>query len=304
MRSNFLLRKQSTIFIYHNRKRVVKYLFALLLIPLLMSPAYGEETSLKSETGAILEATLDYDNEFKPDELTKLNIKFINPQTQDIQVHVDYRITVSNPDKDKDIFETPELIHTSEGEIKGLKVQFEEEGSYEMDITVEGILFSPITPQSIIIRDITIGGEASAQPTTPAPDNNDTPKGEENGGCLIATAAFGSEMAPQVQQLRELRDNTILKTGSGMAFMTSFNQFYYSFSPAVADLEREHPLFKEVVKMTLTPMLSTLSLLNYVDIDSEEEILGYGIGVILLNLGMYVGLPVVGIVKLVQFRRN
>ena len=113
MRSNFLLRKQSTIFIYRNRKKVVKYLFALLLIPLLMAPAYGEEISLKSETGAILEATLDYDNEFKPDELTKLNIKFINPQTQDIQVHVDYRITVSYPDNDKDIFETPELIHTS-----------------------------------------------------------------------------------------------------------------------------------------------------------------------------------------------
>ena len=75
-------------------------------------------------------------------------------------------------------------------------------------------------------------------------------KVEEGGGCLIATAAFGSEMAPQVQQLRELRDNTVLKTGSGMAFMTSFNQFYYSFSPAVADLEREHPLFKEAVKMT------------------------------------------------------
>ena len=121
---------------------------------------------------------------------------------------------------------------------------------------------------------------------------------EENGGCLIATAAFGSEMAPQVQQLRELRDNTILKTGSGMAFMTSFNQFYYSFSPAVADLEREHPLFKEAVKMTLTPMLSTLSLLNYADIDSEEEMLGYGIGVILLNLGMYFVAPAIVIYKI------
>ena len=139
---------------------------------------------------------------------------------------------------------------------------------------------------------------------TPSEETPVETPSEENGGCLIATAAFGSEMAPQVQQLRELRDNTILKTGSGMAFMTSFNQFYYSFSPAVADLEREHPLFKEAVKMTLTPMLSTLSLLNHADIDSEEEILGYGIGVILLNLGMYVGLPVVGIVKLYQFRRN
>ena len=54
----------------------------------------------------------------------------------------------------------------------------------------------------------------------------------EGGGCLIATAAFGSEMAPQVQFLRELRDNTVMTTQSGTTFMTGFNQFYYSFSPA------------------------------------------------------------------------
>ena len=58
---------------------------------------------------------------------------------------------------------------------------------------------------------------------------------KKGGGCLIATAAFGSEMAPQVQFLREIRDNKVLQTESGSAFMTGFNQFYYSFSPAVAD---------------------------------------------------------------------
>ncbi|MCH6586514.1 MAG: copper-binding protein, partial [Thaumarchaeota archaeon] len=118
------------------------------------------------------------------------------------------------------------------------------------------------------------------------------------------TATFGSELAPQVQQLRELRDNTILSTESGTAFMTGFNQFYYSFSPMVADLERENPVFKEVMKLTLTPMLSSLSLLNYVDIDSEQEMLGYGISLILLNIGMYVGIPAFGILKLYQFRKN
>ncbi len=126
----------------------------------------------------------------------------------------------------------------------------------------------------------------------------------EGGGCLIATATFGSELAPQVQQLRELRDNTILQTSSGMAFMTTFNQFYYSFSPTIADLEREHPILKEVMKLTLTPMLSSLSLLNHVDIDSEQEMLGYGISIVLLNIGMYVGIPAFGILKLYQFRKN
>ncbi len=132
----------------------------------------------------------------------------------------------------------------------------------------------------------------------------ETVEDSEGGGCLIATATFGSELAPQVQQLREPRDNTILSTESGTAFMTGFNQFYYSFSPAVADLERENPAFKEAIKLTLTPMLSSLSLLNYVDIDSEQEMLGYGISLLILNIGMYVGIPAFGILKLYQFRKN
>ncbi len=136
-------------------------------------------------------------------------------------------------------------------------------------------------------------------------DDNKTMMGDEKGGgCLIATAAFGSELAPQVQQLRELRNNIILSTKSGTAFMTGFNQFYYSFSPTIADLERESPVFKEVVRLTLTPLLSSLSLLNYVDIDSEQEMLVYGISLILLNIGMYVGIPAFGILKLCQFKKN
>ncbi len=114
---------------------------------------------------------------------------------------------------------------------------------------------------------------------------------QEGGGCLIATAAYGSEMAPQVQQLRELRDNIILSTQSGTAFMTGFNQWYYSFSPTIADMERENPMFKEAVKIALTPMLASLSLLNHIDIDSEQEMLGYGISLIVLNIGMYFVAP-------------
>jgi peptidyl-prolyl cis-trans isomerase B (cyclophilin B) len=80
--------------------------------------------------------------------------------------------------------------------------------------------------------------------------------------------------------------------------MTGFNQFYYSFSPAVADYERENPVFKEAVKVTLTPLLTSLTLLNYVDVDTEEEMLGYGIGIILLNVGMYFVAPAVLIISL------
>ena len=111
------------------------------------------------------------------------------------------------------------------------------------------------------------------------------------GGCLIATATYGSEMAPQVQQLRELRDNQLLQTTSGKQFMGMFNDVYYSFSPAIADMEREHPMFKEIVKITITPMISSLSLME--NAESESEILSIGISVIVLNLGMYLGVPAI-----------
>ena len=118
------------------------------------------------------------------------------------------------------------------------------------------------------------------------------------GGCLIATATFGSELAPQVQQLRELRDNSLLQTHSGSAFMTGFNQLYYSFSPSIADFERENAVFRETVKLAITPLLMSLSILDHLDVDSESEVLGFGIGVILLNIGMYFVGPAILIQKL------
>ncbi len=121
---------------------------------------------------------------------------------------------------------------------------------------------------------------------------------EEGGGCLIATATFGTEFAPQVQQLREIRDNTILSTKSGIVFMSGFNQFYYSFSPMIADLERESPIFKEIVKISITPMLSTLSILNFVEINSEAEMISYGIGIVLMNVGMYFVAPAMIVYKI------
>ena len=128
-------------------------------------------------------------------------------------------------------------------------------------------------------------------------DNNGTDN-SGGGGCLIATATYGSELAPQVQQLRELRDNQLLQTESGTIFMNSFNDFYYSFSPIIADYERENPVFKEMIKITITPLISSLSILNFVDMDSEIEVLGYGISLILLNIGMYFAAPVIVIMKI------
>jgi hypothetical protein len=112
---------------------------------------------------------------------------------------------------------------------------------------------------------------------------------KKGGGCLIATAAYGSELSPQVQLLREIRDNQLMNTESGSAFMNTFNDVYYSFSPYIADMQRENPMLKEAVKLGLTPMLSSLSIMQ--NAESESEVLGLGLSVIALNLGMYIAAP-------------
>ena len=119
-------------------------------------------------------------------------------------------------------------------------------------------------------------------------------KSGNGGGCLIATAAYGSEMAPQVQMLREIRDNQLMNTESGTAFMGAFNNVYYSFSPVIADYERENPYFKEAVKIAIAPMLSSLSIME--NANSESEVLGLGLSVIALNLAMYLGVPAIAVV--------
>ena len=101
-------------------------------------------------------------------------------------------------------------------------------------------------------------------------------------------------MSNEVQQLRELRDNQLLQTKSGKQFMSTFNDIYYSFSPTIADMERENPLFKEAVKLAITPMISSLSLMD--NANSESEVLGMGLSVIMLNIGMYLGVPAIVVI--------
>ncbi len=109
------------------------------------------------------------------------------------------------------------------------------------------------------------------------------------GGCLVATAAYGSELAPQVQMLREVRDGKVAGTPLGAAFMGGFNQLYYSFSPHVADYQRENAAFNGAVRMAITPMVASLGLMSLAE--SEQEILAYGTAVMLLNVGLYLAAP-------------
>jgi len=59
-------------------------------------------------------------------------------------------------------------------------------------------------------------------------------------------------------------------------------------------MEREYPIFKEIVKVGLTPMISSLSLME--NANSESEVISLELSVIILNLGMYLGVPAIVVV--------
>ena len=82
----------------------------------------------------------------------------------------------------------------------------------------------------------------------------------EESRCIIATAAYGSELAPEVSYLRGFRDGTVMATYSGSRFLTVFNAFYYSWSPGVAAVIRQSPALASITRAAITPLIYTLKL--------------------------------------------
>lgn len=78
--------------------------------------------------------------------------------------------------------------------------------------------------------------------------------------CLIASAAFGSELSSEVQILRVFRDDLILDSFAGRQFMRVFNSWYYSFSPRIANHLAERPIERSVTRVALYPLIQILGL--------------------------------------------
>lgn len=71
------------------------------------------------------------------------------------------------------------------------------------------------------------------------------------GGCFIATAAYGSSMAQEVNVLRSFRDNFLMREDAGRKFIS----FYYRVSPPIAKTIRNSPSLKLIARVMLTPIV-------------------------------------------------
>ncbi|MGI0022168.1 MAG: CFI-box-CTERM domain-containing protein [Nitrososphaeraceae archaeon] len=242
----------------------MKILPILVLLTFVLFPVYAQEQSVEmiqsTDRGTINVGLSTIPPIPNIDEQTKFKINFINKNTNAIQEHIDYSITVTKGTTQ--VFGIP-LTHTAIGSVT-IPYEFTKGGVYQVSVDVQGILFQPLPTESAVFS-VSVG---SGSDKTLQPKN----------GCLIATAAFGSELAPQVQFLREYRDNTIMATAAGSSFLNVFNAVYYSFSPTVADIERNNPFLQESVRAGITPLLAILQVAKLSSVgDGEISVLTSGI---------------------------
>jgi hypothetical protein len=117
-------------------------------------------------------------------------------------------------------------------------------------ITDNSSLDSDITLGSIVDPIVVVG--SSSGTTGQAGVSNPPPSsGGGGGGCFIATAAYGSYLDPHVMALRHFRDNVLLQSEFGTAFV----KFYYKHSPPVADFIAEHDTLRMIFRLALTPLV-------------------------------------------------
>ena len=141
----------------------MKLLYILLLIPFIVYPAFAieydlnyyhddddlDENSEYSQIVSTSDGTLDVGIYTIPktpntEGATKLMISFLKPDTEKIQQHIDYRVSVT---KDGDYVyggSIQRLLHTSPGTVPGIPIEFSENGSYIIHVDVAGIYFQPL----------------------------------------------------------------------------------------------------------------------------------------------------------------
>jgi len=96
------------------------------------------------------------------------------------------------------------------------------------------------------------------------------PRPVSTDGCFIASAAYGTPMADEIQILREFRDKYLLTNPIGQAFV----DLYYKVSPPIAEFITEHPSLKPMVRTGLLPIVAISTVVVNTTVGEKMVIVG------------------------------
>lgn len=132
--------------------KIIASLGILAIISIIIIPAYADST-VKATSGGTINVSFSTDPANPTTEdTTQLKIGFLNKQSNSIQQHIDYKISVAQGSSQ--VFGIP-VTHTAEGSVS-VPFQFQTGGKYQITVEVDGILFQPIPPETATF-DVQVG---------------------------------------------------------------------------------------------------------------------------------------------------
>jgi len=149
---------------------------AFAIMTILMVPAYADPIVKPTSAGTL---NISFDTTPatpNPGDQTELKISFLNKQSNTVQPHVDYKVSVMQGDNQ--VFGTP-VTHTAEGAVS-IPFQFQTAGTYQVTVEVQGVVFQPIPPET-----------ASFTMNVGAGDNASVPEFGPLAGMIIAISTIG-----------------------------------------------------------------------------------------------------------------
>ena len=170
-------------------------------------------------------------------------------------------------------------------------------GTYQLQVTgTSGSLMHTLST-NIAVQILQAQNVTIAAMTTVSTNTRSTTSFPNGPTCAVSSATSGTELAPLVQTLREFRDRSILKTRTGMAFMTFFNAWYFSFSPRVASYVSAHQTERTMFRYALYPLIGVLYASYYTylvvsPLNSEVAALTAGLVAAGLLGFIYIGIPI------------
>jgi M6 family metalloprotease-like protein len=129
--------------------------------------------------------------------------------------------------------------------------------------------------------------------------------------CVIATAAYGSELRIEVEYMRHVRDELVGSSRTGMLLVGAWNAFYYTWSPEVARVISGSEFMQAIFRILLLPLIAIVHLVaqvfwtvfSFTGISDIASVSAF-VTAAFLSIGTYAVLPVLTLARLLKKSRH